>query len=83
MVWALVEHAWAKRLMDCNIDLPPASFDAVIASYSFIHIPRTEHYPLFCNIARWLRPTGCYLPILPNCEFGYEDNWLVAPMFWV
>jgi len=68
----------------CNVDFPPATFDAVVASYSFIHIPRAEHYPVFCKIVRWLRPAGVVLAdfSIADREFNYADDWLGVPMFW-
>jgi len=66
------------------LDLPPASFDAVVASFSFIHVPRAEHRALLLKIARWLRPHGLLLANfgIGNCEENYESDWLGAPMFW-
>jgi hypothetical protein len=37
---------------------PPASFDAVIAFYSIIHLPRDEQLGLFRKIFGWLNPVG-------------------------
>src|SRR5690242_4316804 len=41
-----------------QLDFPPASFDAVVAFYSLIHIPREEQAGLLGRMARWLRPGG-------------------------
>ena len=40
------------------LDIAPASFDAVAAFYSIIHLPREEHAGLLRRIAGWLRPDG-------------------------
>src|ERR1051325_572593 len=67
-----------------TLDLPPASFDAAVASYSLFHIPRDEHIPLFRLIARWLRPGGVLLANfgIGNREVDYNENWLGVPLFW-
>ena len=55
------------------LDFPPSSFDAVVALYSLIHVPR-RHYPaLFLRISGWLRPNGVLL-----ASFGTGDSpgWL-------
>jgi SAM-dependent methyltransferase len=39
-------------------DFAVASFDAAVASYSLIHVPRGEHVGLFRSIARWLSTDG-------------------------
>ena len=67
-----------------QVDLPEASFDAVAAFYSIIHLPREEHAALFGRVARWLRPAGLFVATLGMSDnpAGYEDDWLGAPMFW-
>lgn len=66
------------------IDFREASFDAVVGSYSFIHVPRTEHRALFHKIARWLAPGGLLLANfgIGDNEVDYQDDWLGVPMFW-
>ncbi|HEX8181129.1 MAG TPA: class I SAM-dependent methyltransferase [Pyrinomonadaceae bacterium] len=66
------------------LDFAPASFDAVVASYSLIHVPRSEHEPLFRAVARWLSPGGVLLANfgIGNREIDYDANWLGAPQFW-
>ena len=34
------------------------SFDAIVALYSIIHVPREEHASLFARMHEWLRPGG-------------------------
>jgi SAM-dependent methyltransferase len=67
-----------------TLDLSRASFDAVVAAYSFIHVPRAEHQPLFHKITDWLRPGGLLLANfgIGNHEVDYEEDWLGVPMFW-
>jgi len=64
--------------------LAPASFDAVAAFYSIIHVPREEQPALLGQIAGWLRPGGLLVASFgahDNPE-GYEEDWLGAPMYW-
>jgi SAM-dependent methyltransferase len=42
----------------CSLDFPLQSFNAAVGSYSFIHVPRSEHEALLRKIARWLKPRG-------------------------
>ncbi len=49
-----------------SIQMPPASFDAVIAFYAVFHIPREEHPDLFRRIHRWLKPGGYLLCTLSH-----------------
>lgn len=63
----------------------PGSFDAVVALYSIIHLPREEQPALLASIARWLRPGGRFLATWPLAAWeGREDDWLGwgAPMWW-
>ncbi|HZQ34426.1 MAG TPA: class I SAM-dependent methyltransferase [Dehalococcoidia bacterium] len=66
------------------VEFPPASFDAVVAFYSIIHLPRTEHAGLLRRIAAWLRPGGLLVATMGAhaTEAGYEADWLGAPMYW-
>ena len=47
-----------------ELDFEPASFDAVTALYSFMHVPRDEHPLLLRRILRWLKPGGLFLASL-------------------
>jgi SAM-dependent methyltransferase len=44
-----------------SIDFPPNSFDAVVAFFSLIHVPREDHGKLMERIAFWLRPGGWFV----------------------
>lgn len=67
-----------------TLDFPAASFDAVAAFYSIIHLPRGEHAGLLRRIATWLRPGGLLVATMGarSTEVGYEHDWLGAPMYW-
>jgi SAM-dependent methyltransferase len=78
-----VPHATFVHADMTTLAFPPESFDAVVAFYSVIHVPRTEHRRLFTDVARWLKPGGLLIVTMasgssPNC---IEDDWLGAPMF--
>jgi ubiquinone/menaquinone biosynthesis C-methylase UbiE len=67
-----------------SVQFPAASFDAVVAFYSIIHVPRQEHPCLLQSIARWLRPGGLFVASMGagTSEDWYEDDWLGVPMYW-
>jgi SAM-dependent methyltransferase len=68
-----------------DLDFPPASFDAVVAFYSIIHVPRTEHPALLGKIHRWLRPGGAFLATWALGAWeGEKEDWegWGAPMRW-
>jgi ubiquinone/menaquinone biosynthesis C-methylase UbiE len=44
-----------------SVEFPAASFDAVVACYSFIHLPKGSQPGMLSAIARWLRPGGYLL----------------------
>ncbi len=59
-----------------DLNLPPESFDAVVALHSIIHVPRAEHLTLLKNIHRWLKPGGAFLATLSVGEWeGEERDW--------
>ena len=61
-----------------------ASFDAVVAFYSLIHVPRAEQPRVLRDVARWLRPGGVLLANFGtnDSDAGYEDDWRGVRMFW-
>jgi ubiquinone/menaquinone biosynthesis C-methylase UbiE len=67
-----------------ELEFDPATFDAVVAFYSLIHVPREALPALFERIHQWLRPRGLLLATLGAHEdAGTTDpDWLGAPMFW-
>ena len=52
-----------------TVSFEPDSFDAVVAFYTFNHVPREELGPLLERIVTWLRPGGHLL-----ASFGAEDT---------
>ena len=68
-----------------ELDFPAASFDAVVAFYSIIHVPKAEQPALVSRIHRWLRPGGKFLATWAMSEWeGEDENWegWGAPMWW-
>jgi ubiquinone/menaquinone biosynthesis C-methylase UbiE len=69
----------------CSLAFAPQSFDAIVAFYSIIHVPREEHAALFASMHGWLKPRGRLLVVLgSNAWEGSESNWLDmgADMWW-
>jgi SAM-dependent methyltransferase len=66
------------------LEFRPATFDAVVAFYSIIHLPRAEQAILIERIAAWLRPGGWFLANLGVSDNpgSVEQNWLGAAMYW-
>jgi cyclopropane fatty-acyl-phospholipid synthase-like methyltransferase len=67
-----------------QLDLAVASFDAVAAFYSVIHVPRHEQAELFRKISSWLRPGGLLVTTMGanSIEAYYSENFLGQPMYW-
>jgi SAM-dependent methyltransferase len=67
-----------------EVQLPPASFDAVIALYVFGHIPAARTGELLARIHEWLRPGGWLCASFGTSDNpgGVERRWLgVADMY--
>ena len=59
-----------------ELDFPAGSFDAVVAFYSIIHVPRMEHPALVSRIYSWLRPGGRFLATWAVSAWeGEDENW--------
>ncbi|MGP3957680.1 class I SAM-dependent methyltransferase [Nonomuraea sp. 3N208] len=68
-----------------TLDLPHATFDAVVCLYTLIHMPLDQQPGLIERIATWLRPSGWLLATTGwEAWTGTEDNWLggTATMWW-
>jgi SAM-dependent methyltransferase len=67
-----------------RLDLPAASFDAVAAFYTFIHVPREELSRLLQDIALWLRPGGLFVATMSvhSVKADFAEDFLGAPMYW-
>jgi cyclopropane fatty-acyl-phospholipid synthase-like methyltransferase len=82
------EHVPGATLIKASmteVDFPPEAFDAVVALYSIIHVPRTEQPMLVRRIHRWLKPAGGFFATWAvHAWEGAEENWegWGAPMWW-
>ncbi len=67
-----------------RLELSLSSFDAVIAFYSIIHVPRERQQALFESICSWLRPGGIMVASLASTgsEVDIGEDCLGAPMYW-
>jgi SAM-dependent methyltransferase len=66
-----------------ELDVAPASLDAVVALHFFGHVPVEEQRDLIGRIARWLNEGGLLLATFGAGEPAEEvdGDWLGAPMF--
>ncbi|HVH51170.1 MAG TPA: methyltransferase domain-containing protein [Gaiellaceae bacterium] len=65
-----------------ELDLPPASFDAVVSFYVFNHVPRERLAPLLESIHRWLVPGGLLLAAFGTGDTeAWVGEWLGTTMF--
>jgi SAM-dependent methyltransferase len=65
-----------------ELELEPASFDAVVALYVLNHVPQEDLGPLVCRAAGWLRPGGHFLGTFATTDNpGWTCEWLGVEMF--
>jgi ubiquinone/menaquinone biosynthesis C-methylase UbiE len=65
-----------------SLELPPASFEAVAAFYSFNHVPRELLPTVFGRVHGWLRPGGYFLVSLGAGDTpDWTGEWLGTTMF--
>ena len=86
---AQLRHA-RERLPSANlihgdfttVELPPASFDAVVSFYVLNNVPPTEVEPLLLRVAAWLRRGGWFLSSFPSSDNpGWRGEWLGTEMY--
>lgn len=67
-----------------SLDFPAESFDAVVAFYSFHHVPRDRYEPLLRNIAEWLKPGGIFLAAMYPYDVDnlVTEDWHGSTMYW-
>jgi SAM-dependent methyltransferase len=70
----------------CRVEFEPASFDAITAFFSIIHVPLAEQPALIASIARWLVPGGWFLAVVGReAQTRRERDWrgvTGATMYW-
>ena len=66
-----------------ELEVAPASFDAVVALFVFGHVPIEEQAGLIARIGLWLRGGGSFLGTFVAGAAGeqIDADWLGAPMF--
>lgn len=65
-----------------SVELPQASFDAVVSFYVLNNLPQDELGPLLTRVAGWLRRGGWFLASLPSSDNpGWRGDWLGAEMY--
>ncbi len=79
-----VPNALLRQADMMSLAFSPATFDAIVAFYSIIHLPRAEQPVLINRLSAWLRPGGYLLVNLgtANDPGSIEPNWLGATMYW-
>ena len=60
----------------------PATFDAVLALYSLIHLPLSDQMDLIPRLASWLRPGGLLLAVVGHRRWTGIEEYHGSPMFW-
>jgi SAM-dependent methyltransferase len=81
----LVPRASFARADMSSLPLRDASFDAIVALYSIIHVPREQHAALFGELRELLRPGRRLLATMgQNYWEGSESSFIVpgAEMWW-
>ncbi|MEI6623166.1 MAG: methyltransferase domain-containing protein, partial [Actinomycetes bacterium] len=58
-----------------DVEFPAASFDAVTAFYSLIHVSCSDHPALFARIRTWLRPGGTLLFTYATRDYTGHDRF--------
>ncbi len=66
-----------------ELEVAPASFDAVVALFVFGHVPTEEQAGLVARVGLWLRDGGFFLGTFGAGDAGeqIDADWLGAPMF--
>jgi SAM-dependent methyltransferase len=67
-----------------DLAFAPGSFDAVVAFWTLIHVPREMHASLFTRIHGWLKPGGLFAGTLGSGDNPAEHvpDFYGAPMYW-
>jgi SAM-dependent methyltransferase len=67
-----------------DLAFAPSSFDAIVAFWTLIHVPREVHASLLARIHRWLKPGGLFAGTLGSGDNPAEHvpDFHGAPMYW-
>jgi cyclopropane fatty-acyl-phospholipid synthase-like methyltransferase len=65
-----------------ELELQPASFDAVVSFYVFNHVPRERLAPLLAHVHEWLVPGGLLMTAFGTSDTdAWTGEWLGTTMF--
>ena len=81
------EHAPATLLVRADIAevaFRPASFDAVVAFWTLIHVRRDRHADVLRALHDWLRPGGLFAGTLGTSDSpeDVDEDFFGTPMYW-
>lgn len=81
------QHVPEARLIQADmmsLRFPCNTFDAVVAFYSIIHLPRADQEVLIKRLSEWLRQGGYLLMNLGTKDDpgSVDRNWLGSQMYW-
>jgi SAM-dependent methyltransferase len=67
-----------------DLAFAPGSFDAVVAFWTLIHVPREVHASLFARVHGWLKQGGLFAGTLGSGDNQAEHvpDFYGAPMYW-
>jgi SAM-dependent methyltransferase len=67
-----------------DLEFAPRSFDAIVAFWTLIHVPRDVHASLLARIHAWLRPGGLLAGTLGRGDNPADlvPDFYGAPMYW-
>jgi SAM-dependent methyltransferase len=67
-----------------DLAFAPGSFDAVVAFWTLIHVPREVHASLFARVHGWLKPGGLFAGTLGSGDnpADHVPDFHGAPMYW-
>ncbi len=67
-----------------ELDFPENFFEGIFANYSIIHVPEEEHFDLFRNFYRMLKPNGIAMFSLHSTDDpgSLNPNFFEDKMFW-
>lgn len=65
-----------------KLEYPEGRFDAIVAFYSFFHLPKEEQGLMVKKMVSWLKPNGALLLNMATEEGdSIMDNWMGVKMF--
>ena len=67
-----------------EVAFAPGSFDAIVAFWTLIHVPRVAHASLLERIHAWLKPAGLFAGTLGSGDNPVDlvPDFYGAPMYW-